>query len=141
MGCIPFSYLIHRRQIYNVLSINMVCMVCKSCKHFAVSNGKKSKRASLKSAQRRNRIHMEKTCTIDEEIQAKLTDLEIEAKRTRNKIGFYVFLVVVLTIISVLLYIDYKSALYAVLAVLAGLLGAIYIVASAIPDLGNRYQA
>ena len=34
-----------------------------------------------------------------------------------------------------LLYIDYKSALYAVLAVLAGLLGAIYIVASAIPDI------
>jgi hypothetical protein len=76
-----------------------------------------------------------KTFTLDEDIQAELTDLEIEAKRTRKKTTFYIFLIAATTLLLYLLYVNSGNALYALFTFIAVFIGALYIVFSAVPNL------
>ena len=51
--------------------------------------------------------------SFDEEIQAELIDLEIEEKRIRKKVGFYVFVTVTLTFLMIIAYFNTQNALFA----------------------------
>ena len=72
---------------------------------------------------------------LNEDVQTKLVNLEIEAKQTRKKRASYILIIVALTGLFYWGYVYSGNGIFALLAVFAGLLGGMYIAFSAIPTL------
>jgi hypothetical protein len=68
-----------------------------------------------------------KPSTLEEDIQAKITDLEIEAKRTRNKEALYIFLMTAVTVLLSVYGVYFRNGLLAVFAFIIGSLEALYL--------------